>query len=77
MAQLCSRLLSRPPGRVSRRYVPKPEIAVSMRLIGTAAQLNTAWKMKNSSTARIAGPDTGCSTISSSRVSARLRIGSR
>ena len=49
----------------------------SMRLRGTIAQLNTAWKIRNSTSASSAGPSSGCITMSSSRASARLRSGSR
>ena len=48
----------------------------SIMAIGTAAQLNTAWKTRKSSVARIASPATGCITIASSWRSALCRMGS-
>ena len=50
----------RPRAPRQRRATP-----ASMRSIGSAAQLNTAWKTRNSSAPRITRPSTGCMTIAS------------
>ncbi len=71
-----SRLLSAPGGSDRCSASPSQVMPASTSAIGSAAQLNTAWKTKNSSAARTAGPATGCMTSASMRCSARRRGGS-
>ena len=71
-----SRLRSGPSGIAPVSQSPSPPTAALMRSMGKAAQLNTAWKIRNSTAASSTGPSSGCRTISSSRAIARLRSGS-
>ena len=60
-----SRLRNTPSGRWTRSHAPTAPTPASMASMGTAAQLNTAWNIRNMVPASSSMPHSGCSTTRS------------
>ena len=67
MTPSTSRLRSGPSAMCAVVQSPRPAIAALIASIGTAAQENTAWNIRNRTTASSARPQTGCITTASMR----------
>ena len=68
-----SRLRNRPSGNCDCNHPPTAPTPDSMASMGTAAQLNTAWNIKNMVAASTSMPHSGCSTTRSMASSRRSR----
>ena len=67
MTPSTSRLRSGPSAMCAVIHSPTPAIAALIASIGTSAHENTAWNIRNRTTASSARPQTGCITTASMR----------